>query len=172
MYAPQLEAYRTARKSNAAGRGIEAVALTQSAPLPSEYRKNWDAPGRAIYAPQLEAYKTLQIANASGREIEAGALTRCALMLSDCQKNWDAPDREEKLAEALRANQLIWSIFQADLMKEDNPLPKQLRQDILTLSLFIDRRIIDVLAYPAPEKLDAIININQNIAAGLRGASH
>ncbi len=121
---------------------------------------------------QLDAYRTTQKAGLTGRDIEAGALTKAALLLEECKNDWDARDRDARLSKALKMNQLIWSIFQADLMKEDNPLPKQLRQDILTLSLFIDRRIIDVLAYPAPEKLDAIININQNIAAGLRGASH
>ena len=121
---------------------------------------------------QLDAYRTTQKAGLTGRDIEAGALTKAALLLEECKNDWDARDRDARLSKALKMNQLIWSIFQADMMKEDNPLPKQLRQDILTLSLFIDRRIIDVLAYPAPEKLDAIININQNIAAGLRGASH
>ena len=170
MYAPQLEAYKTAQKSNVAGRGVGAVALTQSAPLPSEYQKNWAAPGRAMYAPQLEAYKTVQIANASGRDIEAGALTRCALMLSDCQENWDAPDREEMLAEALRANQVVWSIFQSELTSKDNPLPRQLKENILSLSVFMDKRILEVMAYPAPEKLQILIDINLNLAAGLRSS--
>ena len=170
VYAPQLEAYKTAQKSSASGRGMEAIALTQSASLPSEYQKNWHAPGRAMYAPQLEAYKTVKIANASGREIEAGALTRCAVMLLDCQENWNAPAREEMLAEALRINQKVWSIFQADLVSKDNPLPRKLKEDILSLSVFIDKRIIEVMAYPAPEKLKILIDINLNLAAGLRSS--
>ena len=168
MYAPQLEAYKTAQKSDTSGRGIEVAALTKTAPLSSEYQKNRDAPGRAVYAPQLEAYRTVQIASASGREIEAGALTRCALLLSDCQENWDAPDREEKLAEALRTNQKVWSIFQSELTSKDNPLPKPLKENILSLSLFIDKRILEVMAYPVPEKLKILIDINLNLAAGLR----
>ena len=117
---------------------------------------------------QLEAYRTAQNSVLSGREIEAAALTRCAILLSDCQKNWDAPDREEKLAEALRTNQKVWSIFQSELTRKDNPLPRQLKEDILSLSLFIDKRIIEVMAYPAPEKLKILIDINLNLAAGLR----
>jgi flagellar biosynthesis activator protein FlaF len=123
-----------------------------------------------VYAMQLEAYKTAQINNMSGREIEAAALTRCALLLSDCQQNWDAPNREENLSEALSINQRVWSILQAELVQDDNPLPLQLRKDILTLSVFVDKRIIQVMAYPDPEKLNAIININLNLAAGLRGS--
>lgn len=169
VYAPQLEAYRTEQNSNAPGKGIEAAAPAQSTLLPSDFRKNWAAPGRSMYAPQLEAYRTVQNATASGREIEAAALTRCALLLSDCRKNWDAPGREEMLAKALRTNQKVWSIFQSELTRKDNPLPRTLKENILSLSLFIDKRILEVMAYPAPEKLKILIDINLNLAVGLRG---
>lgn len=118
-------------------------------------------------AAQLNAYRTVRNSYLSGREIEAGALTRCALMLSDCQKNWDSPNREEELAEALRTNQRVWSVLQSELVKDDNPLPIQIRKNILTLSVFIDNRIIQIMAHPEPEKLRIIIDINLNIAAGL-----
>jgi flagellar protein FlaF len=48
-------------------------------------------------------------------------------------------------------------------------LPLEIKQNLLALSVFVDRRIFEVMAYPAPEKLDILININRNIAAGLRG---
>lgn len=123
-----------------------------------------------MYALQLEAYRTTQNSTISGKDVEAAALTRAAILLTECQKNWDSGECNAKLSEALRINQMIWSIFQAELAKENNPVPKQLKQDILSLSLFIDKRIMDVLAHPASEKLDAIININLNLAAGLRGS--
>lgn len=124
-----------------------------------------------MYVTQLETYKRAQSNNMSGREIEAAALTRCALLLSDCQKNWNAPNRVHNLSEALRINQRVWSILQAELTRDDNPLPIQIRQDILSLSIFIDKRIIEVMAYPAPEKLKILIDINMNLAAGLRSNS-
>ena len=120
-----------------------------------------------MYANQLEAYRTAKNSTVSGRDVEAAALTRGALLLTECQKSWDSCEKNGKLSEALRINQMIWSIFQAELAREDNPVPKHLKQDILSLSLFIDKRIMDVLANPASEKLDAIININLNLAAGL-----
>ncbi len=123
-----------------------------------------------MYATQLETYKRAQSNNMSGREIEASALTRCALLLSDCQKNWDAPNRDHNLSEALRINQRVWSILQAELARDDNPLPLQIRQDILSLSIFIDKRVIEVMAYPVPEKLKILIDINLNLAAGLRSS--
>ena len=124
-----------------------------------------------MYNKQLDAYRAAQNTNnMSGREIEAAALTRCALLLSDCRKNWDVPDRDAALDEALRINQMVWSILQSELIKDDNPLPIKIREDILTLSVFIDNRIIEVMAHPEPEKLQIIIDINLNLAAGLRGS--
>ena len=119
-------------------------------------------------AAQLEAYKTAQKSVMSGREIEALALTKAALQLKKCRNEWDPDDRDGKRSESLEMNQRIWTILQGELAKDDNPLPKQLKQDLLSLSLFIDKRTFDVMAYPAPEKLDILININLNIAAGLR----
>jgi flagellar protein FlaF len=120
-------------------------------------------------AQQLAAYRTVQKITSTGRELEALVLSRAALKLVDVQNYWNAPDRDELLDDALKYNQRIWSLFQGELMKEDNPLPRQLRADILSLSAFIDRRIFEVMASPDPEKLNVIININLNIAAGLRG---
>ncbi len=119
-------------------------------------------------AQQLAAYRTVQKITSSDSEIEALVLTRAAQKLAEVQNNWDAPDRDERLDEALRYNQQIWSIFQGELLKEDNPLPRQLREDILSLSVFIDKRIFEVMNSPDPEKLTVIVNINLNIAAGLR----
>lgn len=124
-----------------------------------------------MHAAQLAAYKNVQKTTMSGREIEAAVLTKAALMLKDCQDNWGAGDIGERLGEAIKFNQLIWSIFQAELANDNNPLPKKLREDILSLSLFIDKRMFDVMAYPAPDKLKILIDINLNLAAGLRSAS-
>jgi len=104
----------------------------------------------------------------SGREIEAAVLTKAACKLKECQQNWNSEDREQKLNDALKYNQLIWSIFQGELKKDDNPLDKHLRADLLQLSALVDRRIFETMGDPSPEKLNLVIDINNNIAAGLR----
>lgn len=116
----------------------------------------------------MEAYKKVEQETLSGAEVEAAVLIKAADKLEDCQKNWDDAEREAKLDESLKFNQLIWSIFQSELAAEDNPLPKDLRVNLLRLSSFIDGRSLDTMAYPASEKLTILININRNIAAGLR----
>jgi flagellar protein FlaF len=113
-------------------------------------------------------YQNVQKDGMSQRELEASVLTKAGRMLKSCQDNWNAPDRESKLDEAVRYNQKVWSFFQSELSMPDNPLPRKLREDILSLSLFIDKRLLEVLAFPAPEKLNAVININFGLAVGLR----
>jgi flagellar biosynthesis activator protein FlaF len=115
-----------------------------------------------------DAYVNTANLSMSDREIESAALTRGAYLLQACQRNWAAPDHDEKLSEALQFNQKLWSIFEASLVQPDHPLPPALRRDLLRLGLFIDQRIFEIMAYPAPEKLSAIIRINQNLAAGLK----
>ena len=123
-----------------------------------------------MYTSQLETYRTVQKTTMSDREIEAAVLTKAANKLRVCQENWEAPDRGSRLDEALKFNQILWSIFQSELARPDHPLPKNIREDILNLSLFVDKRIFEIMAYPSPEKLSAIIDINLNIAAGLRSS--
>lgn len=118
----------------------------------------------------LKSYRAVEKESISGRETEARVLTKGALKLVDCQKNWDSPNRNAQLDEALRYNQKIWSLFQTEVSKKDNPLPTQIKHNILSLSRFVDQRIFDTMAFPEPHKLDIIIKINNNIAAGLRGS--
>lgn len=120
----------------------------------------------------LKAYQAVENATLDGRELEASILTRSAARLSAVQNNWDAPNRDELLDEALRYNQRLWTLFQADLLEAGNALPVEIKRNLLSLSAFIDKRTFDVMSYPAQDKLDILININRNIAAGLRGAAN
>lgn len=116
----------------------------------------------------INSYTSMQKEVLSGRELEASVLTRAGLMLKQVQENWDEPDREQKLMDAIKFNQKVWSFFQAELSDPENPLPVNIREDILNLSLFVDKRLFEVIAAPDPAKLKIVIDINFNIAAGLR----
>ena len=124
-----------------------------------------------MYSSPLQAYETVNKTTMSGHEIEASVLSQAALKLKECQESWDADDRDERLDAALNFNQQIWSILQGELLKAENPLPKKIRQNLLALSAFIDKRIFEIMAFPSPEKLNIVIDINRNIAAGLKQAA-
>ena len=120
-----------------------------------------------MYNSPLQAYESVNKTTMSGREIEASVLNLAARKLKECQDNWENDKRDEKLDAALQFNQHIWSILQGELVKAENPLPKEIRQNLLTLGAFVDKRIFEIMAFPSPEKLNIVIEINRNIAAGL-----
>jgi flagellar protein FlaF len=121
-----------------------------------------------MYPNAIDTYTEMQKEVLNGRELEASVLARAAMMLKQVQQSWSASDRNDKLLDAVKFNQKVWSFFQAELSDPENPMPKNIRQDILNLSIFIDKQLFEVLANPDPEKLTVVIDINMGIAAGLR----
>lgn len=114
-----------------------------------------------------KAYDNINKQAMSPRQLEAAILNRAAAMLKSVQESWEEPNLNDRLNEALRYNQRLWSVFQADLSADGNLLPKKLREDLLSISLFIDKRTFELMSYPEREKVTSLVTINQNIAAGL-----
>jgi flagellar protein FlaF len=107
----------------------------------------------------------------SQQEIEAGVLTQGAIKLRQCLENWECKDIRFRINEALLYNRRIWCIFHSELEKTENHLPEDLRRNLLSLSIFVDKQIFRGMAYPSYEILNSIININTGIAEGLRMSS-
>ncbi len=124
-----------------------------------------------MYGNPFQAYENVTRTTVSGREVEAAVLSKGAKKLKECQSNWEDGEHAKRLSEALKFNQRMWSIFQGELTREDNPLPKEIQRNLLVLGAFVDKRILETMASPSPDKLDVVIRINQNIAAGLRGSA-
>ncbi len=101
------------------------------------------------------------------REVEARVLLKANRAFKELQKNWSSVSQED-LNDVLTYNRQIWLMF-VDTAMEDNSSerPKDLRTNIANLGVFIFNHTLDVLATPAPEKLDILIEINSDIAAGL-----
>ena len=122
---------------------------------------------------QEQAYKNVQKTTTTGRDLEAHVLTQTALRLGESLQQWQEGRLEiEDLFEALRNNQRLWTILQSELANADNPLPLKIKEDLLNLSLFIDKRTFEMMADIDPEKIKVLIDINMNIAAGLQGSGN
>jgi len=121
---------------------------------------------------KLSIYAQNQRTCNSPREVEAEALTLGANKLKFCIDNWTSDERPALLKEALRFNQQLWTIFQVSLGSKDNLLPKDLRLELLKISAFVDKQIFKIIAFPEPEKLTPLINVNLNLAKGLRNKIH
>lgn len=103
----------------------------------------------------------------AGRELEAAVLNKAASLLEEAVGKWQEDTDHALLDSALKYNQALWSVFQAELLEDKGRLPEQLRENILSLSAFVDRRTFEVMAYPEPSKLEILININRGLAEGL-----
>jgi flagellar biosynthesis activator protein FlaF len=116
----------------------------------------------------FEAYKKNRKESLSGRDIEVAVLEKAAMNFRICKKNWDSKTGFNKeLDDAVKFNQRVWDIFQSDWKSEECLIPVEVRQNLLSLSVFVRKASLDLIAYPKPEKVDVLININENIAKGL-----
>jgi flagellar protein FlaF len=114
---------------------------------------------------KIGAYQQQQKRNLTPREVEAMAFTKAALLLEEAKgksKNVD------EYAKALRFNHLLWTIIQADLTDPANQLPDEIKANVMSLSIFVDKQTTKALRSSDPKELDILININRNLAAGLR----
>lgn len=111
-------------------------------------------------------YRTIP-AGGNPRETEAWALTEAARRMAEAK---GGPDDGDDFLNAVRLNWRLWTIFQASLAEPDCPLPPEIRANMLSLSNFVDKTSVDIIAAPQPQKVDILISINRNIAAGLFSA--
>lgn len=114
---------------------------------------------------KVAAYQQQQKRNLSPREVEAMAFTKAALMLEDAKK---FVGNIGEYSKALRFNHLLWTIIQADLTDPENQLPPEIKANVMSLSIFVDKQTTKALRSTTPTDLDVLININRNLAAGLR----
>lgn len=114
------------------------------------------------------AYRKVTQQTANPRDLEANLLIRCAARLQRIRETW--PENFDDLEAALTENRKIWSIFLQSVTKDDHPLPAPIRQNIANLGIFVMGQTYEMMAAAQPAKLDALININRQIAAGLRAS--
>ncbi len=155
------------------------------APFPSEHRTNR---ARFTVTPQhvggaeagtamsISAYKRTIRESESPRQIEARVFARVTGALQQHSEAWTAnSEKSARLAvlsgglrEAVAQNQKLWGQLRDDLASSRNALPEALRANLLSISLWVDRTSNTVLG--GGPGLPALIDVNQNILAGLAAA--
>jgi flagellar protein FlaF len=113
-----------------------------------------------------QAYQQVTKTVETPREREAALLIKAAASLQNIRDTW--PQEFDQLGKALTFNRKLWTIFMSSASGQDSPLPQQTRQNIVNLGMFILNQTRELTIEPEPHKLDGIININRQIAAGLR----
>lgn len=115
------------------------------------------------YASQQRA----ALENAPPQAAEGYALIELARRLDDAAR---LPEDTENIRNVVRLNWRVWTIFQAELVDPECQTPRQIRENLLSLTNFVDRRSAELIAKPDAAKLSVLINVNRQIGAGLLGS--
>lgn len=110
----------------------------------------------------LEAYRRVQKAAEPPRQTEYrlfGQVTGALMQARDNQSTGAA------LMEALDWNRRLWSTLSTDCGLPGNGLPKELRAQIISLGLWVNRYTSEVMRQKAD--IDALIDVNRAIMEGL-----
>ncbi len=116
----------------------------------------------------VQAYGQAARKTAAPRDLEADLLIKAAMRLQSVCDDWT--NRSAELDAALIYNRRLWTIFASSATNPENPLPIQIKQNIANLALFVFNRTTSIQTSPEPKKINPLISINREIAAGLRGA--
>ncbi len=98
--------------------------------------------------------------------MEADLLLGAASRLQTIRDAWDR--NKHHLDAALLHNRKLWTIFLTDATGANSPLPLEIRQNVANLGVFVINHTFATVREPHPDRLDVLININRQIAAGLR----
>ncbi len=109
-----------------------------------------------------QAYGMTLHSSLSGRTLEARGFAEAANQLREAR---ETPDDQRQLIKALRFNQQLWTLLQATLSQEENQVPPKITAKLLDLSVFVDKRTIEILQnLDNLSLLDALIDINRDMA--------
>ena len=103
--------------------------------------------------------------NAPANKAEGWALLEMARRLERVRVS--DPD---SIKDAVRLNWRIWTIIQAAMLDPQTEIPITVRSNLINLTNFIDKRSVELISKPLPDKLDVLVNINRQIGAGLMGS--
>lgn len=117
---------------------------------------------------RTQAYAKIAQATGSPRELEAQLLMRAAAKLQAIK---DAGTRQDgDVVSAVRYNRRLWLVFASSIGKPENPLPNEIKKNVANLANFIINHSMKIESDSkhAPDRVGVLININREIAAGLR----
>lgn len=113
-----------------------------------------------------QAYGQLARQTASPRNLEADLLIKAAAKLQAVSDDW--MNRSGELHDALTYNRRLWQLLVTAATRPENPLPQAVKNNIANIALFVFNRTMDVHTEREAAKIAPLININRQIAAGLR----
>jgi len=114
----------------------------------------------------VKAYHNTQRVTENSRDTEYRIFGKITGALIEAQKSGAKPG---PLAEALDWNKRLWRTLASDCLDDRNQLPKDVRANIVSLSLWVAKYSKKVTREGAP--LDPLIQVNRTIMQGLQHAA-
>ena len=115
----------------------------------------------------VQAYQQTARQTVAPRDLEANLLSMAAAHFQRIRNDWDLLATE--LPNALKFNRKLWTVFVTSVTEPESQLPLLVRQNIANLGIFVLSQTAELQVAPVPEKLDILVKINRELAAGLRG---
>lgn len=113
---------------------------------------------------QIGAYQQHVKTTETVQETEAAVLEKGAFIMESAQR---APEDDTIFFDAISFNQQVWTAIQS-VLDDNSQLPKEIVANLMSLSIFADRQLAKAHIEENRDLLTSVININRNIAAGLR----
>ena len=114
----------------------------------------------------LKAYQNAQLVTEDPRQTEYRVFGQVTGALISAQK---AGNSGGPLAEAVDWNRKLWRTLASDCLDDRNQLPRDVRAQIVSLSLWVSKYSKQVTRNGAP--MQPLIEVNRNIMQGLQGAA-
>ncbi|OFW99585.1 MAG: hypothetical protein A3E78_00350 [Alphaproteobacteria bacterium RIFCSPHIGHO2_12_FULL_63_12] len=120
----------------------------------------------ASIAAASSAYHQAKRAIAGPRTIEASAFER---INGDLDRSAGNSERNyPAFIEALSRNASLWTVLAADVIRDENALPTELRAKIFNLAIFVRKRTQHLMTSGSAPDVSILTDINRNIISGLR----
>ena len=92
---------------------------------------------------------------------------KSANQLQAAKEQWS--DDMGDVANALYFNRQLWILLTSAVADAENPLPVEVRNNVGSLGTFVFKHTMEIESDPEAAKLDDLISINRELAAGLQG---
>ena len=116
---------------------------------------------------KIFGYQQTQNIVDANREVETAEADAIVLrQAADRLQKAQQLSEEDFFEETLLYNQLIWTVIQSEMTAE-NPLSEEIKANLVSLSIFVDKQTAKAIETREPELLDTLIDINRNISLGL-----
>lgn len=115
----------------------------------------------------VQAYQQASRQTVPPRDLEANLLSSAAAHFQRIRDDWELLAGE--LPVALKFNRKLWTVFITSVTDPESQLPIEVRNNIANLGIFVLSQTAELQIDPKPEKLDILVKINRELAAGLRG---